>query len=238
MREHRFWVRSLDESRVRLETREAHHVKDVLRLSVGDQVVLFDGRGKASDGTVSSLDGDDVWISIGDRVADRESPLQLSVALPPPKGDRMGVAIRMLTELGVQTVIPLVTDRSEWSGSQIARRLDRWQRIALDSCKQSRRSRFPTVTEWTEPRSVWERESSTVLVAHPTSSPLERETVERDQASLIVMIGPEGGWSDEELALAKQQKAHLFSLGPRTLRVESAAVAATSVVQWLAGDWR
>lgn len=226
-RERRFHVSSLESETVRLSSEEAHHLVEVLRLHEGADVSLFDGKGSAARAKVHRIAGGEVELSILGPEPSRESPLSLTLAVAPPKGDRMSLLIQKLTELGVARVIPLETERSRSRGS-----LERWPRIALESCKQSGRSRVPEIVP---PRRFEEvlDEGGSLMAAHPGAPPLSRLPA---GSPIVALVGPEGGWSEDELARAASRGVTLFGLGPRTLRTETAAIAVATLFQFLAGD--
>ncbi len=226
-RERRFHVSDLDSEIVRLSPEEAHHLVQVLRLGEGAQVSLFDGKGGASRARVLRIAGREVELEILGSEPSRESPLSLTIAVGPPKGDRMSLLVQKLTELGVARVIPLETERGSSGAS-----LERWRRIALESCKQSGRSRAPEIV----PPRVFEEvldQEGFLTAAHPGAAPLSPPPA---STPVVALIGPEGGWSERELALAASRGVTLFGLGPRTLRTETAAIAAATLFQFLSGD--
>lgn len=225
-RERRFHVSDLDSETVRLSSEEAHHLIDVLRLREGAGVSVFDGKGNAARAQVHRIAGREVEVRILGPEPSRESPLALTLAVAPPKGDRMSFLIEKLTELGVARLVPLETERGRGRGN-----LERWRRIALESCKQSGRSRAPAIES---PRSVASvvEEPGLLLAAHPGAPPM----VVNAPGNVIALVGPEGGWSESELSLFTSRGVTLFGLGPRTLRTETAAVAAAALFQFLAGD--
>jgi 16S rRNA (uracil1498-N3)-methyltransferase len=228
-RERRFHVSDLDSETVRLSSEEAHHLVQVLRLREGAEVSLFDGKGGAAGAIVHRIAGGEVELRILGPEPSRESPLSLTLAVAPPKGDRMSLLIQKLTELGVTRVIPLETERGRSGAS-----LERWRRIGVEACKQSGRSRSPEVAA---PRSFEEvlNERGRLMAAHPCAPPLSPPL---GTAAIVALIGPEGGWSEGELALTASRGVTLFGLGPRTLRTETAAIAVAALLQFLAGDLR
>jgi 16S rRNA (uracil1498-N3)-methyltransferase len=225
-RERRFLVTDLGSEAVRLSPEEAHHLVQVLRLREGAEVSLFDGKGGAARAEVQRIAGREVELRLLGPEPSRESPLFLTLAVSPPKGDRMSFLIEKLTELGVTRVVPLETERG-----RPAKNLERWRRIAIEACKQSGRSRTPEITA---PRSFEEilNGEGSLLAAHPGAPPLSSP---RGSAT-VALIGPEGGWSEKELALAAARGVTLFGLGSRTLRTETAAIAVATLFQFLAGD--
>ena len=231
-RERRFLVDHLNAPSVELTGDEAHHLIHVLRLSTGDEVALFDGRGTAQSARVTSIDTDKVELELGDPLPAHESPIALTLAVAVPKGEKMSLIVQKVTELGVAAVQPLITDRGEVGEDWIQKRLERWRRIALEAAKQSARSRVPRI-ETPKPFDDLDIMKHDTWLLRPGAPPL-RETPSMNQP--IIAIGPEGGWSTRELALAHERAVLELSLGPRTLRTETAAITATAVIQWLSGD--
>jgi 16S rRNA (uracil1498-N3)-methyltransferase len=225
-RERRFHVSSLDSETVKLAAEESHHLLHVLRLCEGAEVSLFDGKGHAARARVHRIAGREVELRILGPEPSRESPLSLTLAIAPPKGDRMSFLVEKLTELGVTRVIPLESERGRSRGS-----LERCRRIAVESCKQSGRSRAPAVDSPRSLASVLE-EPGPLLAAHPGACPLAIAASER----VLALVGPEGGWSPNELSLFASRGVTLFGLGPRILRTETAAIAVATLLQYLAGD--
>jgi 16S rRNA (uracil1498-N3)-methyltransferase len=225
-RERRFHVEELAGDRPTLSSEEAHHLIDVLRLREGAEVSVFDGRGNSARAKVHRIAGREVELRILGSEPSRESPLALTLAVAPPKGDRMSFLVEKLTELGVVCLIPLDTERGR-SGKS----LDRWRRIALEACKQSGRSRAPTVEEARSVASVLEV-PGLKLAAHPGAPALAADAPSR----AVALVGPEGGWSESELSLFGSRGVTLFGLGPRTLRTETAAIAVATLFQYLRGD--
>jgi 16S rRNA (uracil1498-N3)-methyltransferase len=225
-RERRFHVPDLDAPTVTLDSDEAHHLIHVLRLREGAEVSLFDARGRAAKGRVLRIAGDEARVEVLGPEPTRESPLQLTIAVAPPKGDRASFLVEKLTELGVVRIVPLETERGRHRVN-----LERWRRIVLEACKQSGRSRAPVVEPPASLTSLLE-EPGQLLAAHPDSPPLAFAAAE----NVIVLIGPEGGWSQKELTLLASREVTLFGLGPRTIRTETAAIAAATLLQYLAAD--
>ncbi|HXV63985.1 MAG TPA: RsmE family RNA methyltransferase [Vicinamibacteria bacterium] len=235
-RERRFYVRRLDSDRIELRGDEAHHIIHVLRLVTGARVTLFDGRGGSVRGAIESLTGDSVSVRVLGSEPPRESPLLLALGLAVPKAQRMPVAVQKLTELGARRIIPLVTERGTTTPSQMQRNLARWRRIVLEASKQSGRS---ILTEISPPRSLLEvldqAQETCIVMAQPGAPALE---VARTADAVLALIGPEGGWSENELTLARKRSVALYGLGPRTLRTETAAIATAAILQWNRGDLR
>ena len=230
-RERRFFVPDLGASSVELTDEEAHHLTHVLRLGEGDGVALFDGKGHAAHATVVRIDSDLVALEVGDRLPANESPLTLTLAIAVPKGDAMALIVQKLTELGVATIQPLLSDNSETEGEAISKRIERFKRVSLEAAKQCGRSQLPVI-ETPKPFEALARPDAMVLT--PGAPPLDSS--EKLSTNPVVLVGPEGGWSAPELHLAQDRKLNVFGLGPRTMRTETAAIAAATLIQWLGGD--
>lgn len=218
---------SLSPGPVLLQGAEAHHLATVRRFSPGDRVTLFNGDGHEYPAEVVSADRKTVSLNVlGVESPDRELPFSLEVAAPLPKGDRGDFLIEKLTELGVTDFTPLITRRSvvvPREGKQ-----EKLTRAVIEASKQCGRNRLMQV----HPAANWSeycRRSDLPqvrLLAHPTATtPLHTAP-----GSCCIAVGPEGGFTAEEVADALAAGWQSVSLGPRILRVETAAVALTAVL--------
>ena len=210
-----------------LDGPEAHHLIHVMRASVGDEVTLFDDSGCEFRATVETLRRADAELRIVERrEVDRELPFPLTVGVSLPKGDRQKWLVEKLTELGVTTLVPLITDRSV--AQPAAGAVDRLRRPVIEAAKQCGRNRLmkiATAQQWSEWISNSKSEiESHRLIAHPTGAPLSEIGPSQKQPAFLA-IGPEGGLTDTEVAAATAAGWQLVALGPRILRVETAAVA-------------
>jgi 16S rRNA (uracil1498-N3)-methyltransferase len=212
---------------VELAGAEAHHLATVRRFRPGDQAYLFNGDGNEYTARVLAVERRRVTLEVLKRSAPpRELPFALEVAAPLPKGDRAQLLIEKLTELGVTSFVPLSTRRSVVQPREA--RLDRLQRQVIEASKQCGRNTLLRVgprTDWLDygaaPGGLGLR-----VVAHPgavASNPLEALALAPGQA-LTAAVGPEGGFTEEEIEAARAAGWRLLDLGPRTLRVETAAL--------------
>ena len=226
----RFFVETaIASTQVVLTGDEAHHLARVMRASVGDLLWLFDGSGIDYQARIVSLRKQAVELEIVHKQPGRVGHQQLSLAVALPKGDRQHWLVEKLTELGVGKLIPLQTERSVASAAQAKERLKRW---SIEACKQCQRS---DLLEIAPPTSLSELiaqtdEQTQKFVAHPGGEPL---TTIRPQTSSLLAIGPEGGFSDDEVALLQTAQFAQVSLGSLILRVETAAIAAAV---WLGAE--
>ncbi|MGH9320996.1 MAG: RsmE family RNA methyltransferase [Vicinamibacteria bacterium] len=226
-RERRFYVEDLDSETLALSSEESHHLVQVLRLREGAEVSLFDGKGRAAKAEVVTIGKTVVTLRSLSSEPSRESSLSLTVAVSPPKGDRMSVLVQKLTELGVHRIVPIAAERGRDEKS-----LERWRRIALEACKQSGRSLLPHIDEPCDLAALVRAKEGFLLAAHPGAPPLARLEAPR----IIAFVGPEGGWSKREMKILTSSKVTLFGLGPRTLRTETAAISVATLLQYLVGD--
>jgi 16S rRNA (uracil1498-N3)-methyltransferase len=208
---------------------EAHHLATVCRLRPGDAVCLFNGDGREYPACVHAVARKSVQLEIL-RVEEprREQPFALEVAAPLPKGDRAQFLIEKLTELGVSSFVPLGCERSVIHPSE--GKLDKLHRYVIEASKQCGRN----VLMQTRDLEQWEaycrpaNAGDVCLVGHPGGS---AQIPSLAQATAVrVAVGPEGGFTDAEVMLARERGWHLVDLGPRILRIETAAIALAAVM--------
>jgi len=231
--------------RVTLDGPEAHHLLHVMRARAGDAVTLFDGSGAEFAAVIESLHRTEVELRIVERrTIDRELPFPLTVGVALPKGDRQKWLVEKLTELGAATLVPLVTERGVAQPAAAA--IERLQRVVIEGAKQCGRNRLMQITQpqvWKEwiGRHCQPSEQSAIrnpqsaisnqrrLIAHAAGTPL-REIDPREPVPTHLAIGPEGGLTDEEVSAAAAAGWQSVNLGPRVLRVETAAVALAAII--------
>ncbi len=222
---------------VTLTSDEARHLREVLRLKAGDEVQVFDGAGKEFRAIVSQARRESAELELKDEIlsARPESPLQLTLAVALLKGEKFDLVVQKGTELGVNRFIPLTTRyadirlRDETDG---AKRVARWQRIALEATKQCGRAVVPEIT-LPQPFESIIKEDSCVLFSEREGQPLNTDL---KSCILVAVVGSEGGWSDEELDQARAANVPIVTLGGRVLRAETAAITAVVLLQHLYGD--
>lgn len=231
----RFHVPRAEPGVLVLDRRQAHHARDVLRLSSGDDVEVFDDDGRRAQGRIVRCSPREVVVEIGEALAAAPSPLEVIVAAAVPKGARADWMVEKLGELGVSEFVPLIAARSVVHVEGRSK-LDRWQRIAQESARQSRRagvmriaSPAPLVTAIDSARGAgWY-----FCTEGPSLRPMAdavASLVAAPTPQLWLWIGPEGGWTLEERDRFERAGLTPVSLGGTILRVETAAVAAAAVV--------
>ena len=229
----------LPDSDMALPAPVAHHAERVLRLAVGDAVVLFDGRGGECAATLLAL-GKQPVARLGPRLAvERESPLALTLVQALASGDKMDWIVQKAVELGVAAVQPVAAERSvlKLSGERADKRVAHWQQIAVAACEQSGRNRVPAVGAILplEKYLAQDSDGRRMILAPGADAALARKAP--PVGPLAILIGPEGGWSPAELRLAAHAGCEPLALGPRVLRTETAGLAALAAIQTLWGDF-
>lgn len=224
---------------------DAHHITNVLRLARGDEIELLDGSGRGYSARIVSVSSQKVEVELLGRTPFfGESPLELTVAQAYLKSKKMDILIRQLTELGIAAWLPFVSQRSvpRPDRKSLAARQKRWETIAREALKQCRRARVPEVG----PLDSFE---AVLAAAQPSALKIVFwEEEKRDLRSLaqawapkppdrvFVIVGPEGGFTLQEIERAAACGFESCSLGPRILKAETAAVAAGALMQYLFGD--
>lgn len=227
-----FYSGGFDAEVLTLEGLEAHHLIHVLRAAPGRTVELFDGAGTSADCTVRDVARKSAVLEV---TATRRHPMPGGPALwvAPPKGDRFRWLIEKATELGVSKLVPLLTERGAVSPRDA--KIEKLQQTVISACKQSRRYWLMDLAAPLSWRNALasRSDSSPLFVADPSGTAFAPRTRALDPkgAPPTFTVGPEGGWTSDELELATQTGAETVSLGPAILRIETAAVA-------LAGWWR
>lgn len=210
---------------------EFHHSIRVVRVREGEEVEVFDRAGKMAKAIVATIAKDHAVLNIGEEIASRESPLQLTLAMSIIQLEKFELVLQKATELGVHAIIPLITDRIELRAERYAGKADRWQRILFEAVKQSGRSIAPTIESPKKFADVITRGGTNILFDADHSP-----ATQQPSNSATLFIGPEGGFSPRELELAQQQNAIFQRLGPRRLRAETAAIVAVTIVAARFGD--
>ena len=220
----------------------AAHVSRVLRLRVGDRLAVFDGRGSEHHAEIATIAGDTVRVRLLEQIAGRpESPLAVTLVQCISRGERMDWTLQKATELGVSAIAPVLASRSvvRLDTRQAEAKFRHWQAIVVAACEQSGRSRLPELRMPESLRTHLERLAGHVcrVILDPQAT-AELAAMPDPGAAVDLLIGPEGGFDDEELALARAAGFQPVRLGPRVLRTETAGTVALAVLQSRWGDLR
>ena len=215
---------------------EAHHLLHVMRASIGQQVTLFDGSGSEFVATVAKLGRADAQLEINSREEiDRELSLNLTLAVSLPKGEHQRWLVEKAVEIGVNALIPIITERSVANPSEKA--LAKLRRGVIEASKQCRRNRLMRI----EPAVAFDDLLSSMpdddmrMIAHPSTSNTVAKIIRDNppqivKGSVSIAIGPEGGFTDAEFSMAQNQGWECVTLGKRILRTETAAIFLASAV--------
>lgn len=219
----------------------AHHAGRVLRLSVGDAISLFNGEGGEYSARLTSV-AKSVTAELGPwRAVSRESPLRLTLVQALAAGDKMDLVFQKAVELGVQALVPVASARSvlRLSGDRAAKRLEHWRSVVTSACEQSGRDFVPSVADLLSlpqylGRVATEAPQGLRLMLSPTADKRLVDLTPATAATLL--IGPEGGFTDDEEESARAAGFQAVKLGPRILRTETAGLAVVAAMQTLWGD--
>jgi len=241
----RFYVPnpSIQDGLLKIEGEEVKHIRKVLRLKAGDQIIVFNGLGKEYEGTIVEEKPSSVWVKVQNiSFAQKDSPLELTLAQSLLKGEKMDFLIQKATELGVQEIIPFLSSRSVplLERSRRLQRHRRWERIAVEASKQCGRGVVPkieSVKDFSEILQLASRDRLRLIL-------WEREGVKlkevlgktEEKARIFFVVGPEGGFSREEVDEAEKSGFIPVTLGRRILRAETAGLCLLSILQYQRGD--
>lgn len=228
-------------SQLELDGNAARYVGRVLRLTPNDELTLFDGRGGEYQATITAMTSRKVTVAVGAHSAHSiESPLAIHLLQGISRGERMDVVMQKATELGVQKITPLITDHSvvKLEPKRAEKRLQHWRGIVASACEQSGRNLLPEIGS-PQPFRSWLGENvetgGTRLILRPGGDS-SFKSVDDNVQQVILLIGPEGGFSENEYELAQATGFREVGFGMRILRTETAALAAIAALQTLYGD--
>jgi 16S rRNA (uracil1498-N3)-methyltransferase len=235
------------QSQLMLPEGPSNHIARVLRLRVGAALTLFDGRGGEFEATIMAVEKRGVQVQLGTHHAiEREAPVAVTLLQCVIRAERMDFIVQKATELGVAAIVPVQSRHGvvRLDESALQRRQRHWQGIATGACEQCGRNRIPElhapvsfevactgVAAHAEARLLLDPGGSRSLAQALASPPL------KPLGTVSVLIGPEGGFGDDEIALARDHGFQICSLGPRVLRAETAPIAALALIQGLLGDF-
>jgi 16S rRNA (uracil1498-N3)-methyltransferase len=230
---------------VKLEGDETRHLRDVLRLREGDEVYVFNGQGQEYRCHIARVDRRSATLEVIEETepSSRESPLRLTLAVALLKGEKFDLVIQKATELGVARLIPVITSRADVKVRNTddgERKLVRWQRIALEAIKQCGRARLMQLEFPMALSDLMQATSSGIrlMFAERAGIALAEALNRSEPTDVTALVGPEGGWTDDEINQARVAGYEIVTLGGRILRAETAAIAVAALLQHRFGDLR
>lgn len=224
----------------RLDERTSHHMVRVLKVRSGDRVVLFNGDGFDYAGELSAIDGRNALVAVDARLpAAPEAPIEVTLVQSISRGERMDHSLQKSTELGVAAIQPVFSERVEvrLQGARLDKRMEHWRAVIRSASEQCGRARVPVLSPPLD-LAAWVAKDF-----HGSKLLLDPRGEDRlsgwspDGEGLQLLVGPEGGFSEQEYASLTASGVVAVRLGPRILRTETAGPAALAVVQALAGDF-
>ena len=247
---HRFYLPNLQQPALAAE--EAHHCIHVLRLKAGDTVNVFDGRGHEAQAQIAEITKDSVRLTILQQSSTSSLPCQITLAQAIPKKS-MDLIVQKATELGVATIVPLMSERTLVQVDEDSKKIDRWREIALDACKQCGNNWLPEIQPPQKARDFLNApgkfDLKLIASLQPDAKPLRKILAAEDCGStlpgarvsgsrpegrsyntVLILIGPEGDFTPAELSLAKSAGCLPLSLGPLVLRADTAALYTLSIL--------
>ncbi|OQY52743.1 MAG: rRNA methyltransferase [Desulfobacteraceae bacterium 4572_89] len=225
-----------------IKGQDARHIYRVLRLKTGNSIHLTNGDGVDYEGDILTAGPALIEIHLNSQhPSTTESKLNLTVCCGMLKDKKMDLVIKHLTQLGINEWIPFFCERAipTPDSKRLQKRIQRWETIARESIKQCRRSCFVSIQE---PRSfqeildLSENFNQRLAFWEKSNHPLTQLAPAHSNSKTIILIGPEGGFTDPEIKLTESKGFKAYSLGPRILRAETAAICATTLIQHILGD--
>ncbi|MEM8843583.1 MAG: 16S rRNA (uracil(1498)-N(3))-methyltransferase [Pseudomonadota bacterium] len=221
---------------------QAHkHIKDVLRLKVSDSIILFDGSGYDYRGKITEINKESLSVLLEQQIKiENESPLKIHLLQPLCRSEKMDWCIQKAVELGVSRITPYTSSRTNINipNNRLSKKLEHWHSVIQSACEQSGRALLPSLESPIDFNTAINEFSSDYLkvIASPIANQNEINLVETTPEECVLAIGPEGGFSDQELKHASNAEFIDCLLGPRVLRLETAVIAALTLLQIKLGD--
>ncbi len=227
-----------NDRRIALDSEQSKHLRNVLRLQIGDEVQVFDGEGNEFLCLVQEFSSNKkhCLLKILEEIKPEapESDLDLTLAVAIIKGDKYDLIIQKAVELGVTKLVPIITKRCEVKMRPAEKKLERWRKIIVEASKQTGRAKLMEITEPFEFEEYIENaEGTKILFSERDGKSFSR--IKSDK-KMTATIGPKGGWEDSELEFAKQNGFQIITFGGRILRVETAVISIAAILQHRFGD--
>ena len=223
---------------------DVKHIYKVLRLDVGDKILINNSQGQEYLGRISDVNKNSVTVDLLETLdQNAESNIQIDLYQGLPKSSKMDYIVQKATELGVNSIIPIITERVVVK-SELGefKKTDRWKRIALEACKQCKRTIIPEVKGPITFDELLEGLKDYDLIVVPYENKEHYgikkmcQGIKDEVKTVAIVIGPEGGFEEEEIRAMECKGAHIVTLGPRILRTETAGIVTAAILQYVLGD--
>lgn len=229
----------LPQNIIELDDNAFNHIVRVLRMKPGEQITLFDGSNTITPAIIQQINKKSIIVQTQQTfVQNRESPLNIHLGQVLSRGDKMEFTIQKSVELGVTTITPLLSERCgvKLDHQRLAKKVQQWQRIAESACEQCGRNQIPTINP-IEKLEIWCQQLTdyTKLTLHPRATTGINQLV-LNTPKVALLIGPEGGLTEAEIAMTVNHQFTEILLGPRVLRTETVALTAITALQMKFGD--
>lgn len=243
---HKFFVSkdNIVGNKCTIEGDDVKHIYKVLRLKEGEKISINNCEGKEYIGKLIDINKKEVIIDILEEVElNNESNIKVHLFQGMPKSTKMDLIAQKNTELGIMSITPIITERVVVKNDSEFKKVDRWNRIALEACKQSKRSLIPTINTPIEFKELLIKIKNMDLIVVPYENKegygikkLINDVRNTEVKNIAIIIGPEGGFEEEEILKLEEIGAHIVTLGPRILRTETAGFVALSLLMYELGD--
>lgn len=244
---HKFFVdkENIQENNITIQGDDVKHIYKVLRLEEGDKICINDCDGQEYLAEINDITKSEVLANIIEKVdINNESPIEVYLYQGMPKSAKMDLIVQKNTELGIKEITPIITERVVVKTElKEFKKVDRWNRIALEACKQSKRSLIPIINTPIEFNDLLEQLKAMDLIVVPYENQeghgikkLVNNIKKEDIKKVAIIIGPEGGFEEEEILTLKEARANIVTLGPRILRTETAGFVCLSLLMYELGD--
>jgi 16S rRNA (uracil1498-N3)-methyltransferase len=243
---HKFFVQKefINENIVNIIGEDVKHIYKVLRLECGDKIIVNDTCGNEFLSVITYVDKQKVEAKLEEKInKNNESPINVYLFQGLPKSSKMDLIVQKGVELGIKEITPVITQRVVVK-NEIGefKKLDRWNKIALEACKQSKRSIISTINNPIYFDDLIKNSDQFDLIVVPYENAENFgiksmiKEINKDIKSIAIIIGPEGGFEASEIETLKEKGAYIVTLGPRILRTETAGFVCTSILQYELGD--
>lgn len=243
---HRFFVNkeNISNDRVIINGGDVKHIKNVLRLNIGDNITVCDGDNHEYIVKIKAIHTNEIeGVVIEELISNKESSLEIILYQGLPKSAKMDLIIQKATELGVKKIIPLITNRTVVKindKKKQAKKIQRWQRIAEESAKQCKRGVIPKIDDIKSFDSILKTLSKekNILVPYEKENKVGMKEILKNVTDnrIHIIIGPEGGFEEEEINQLEEINSKIVSLGPRILRTETAGFTVIAITMYELGD--